>query len=54
VKLIIQIPCLNEEQVLPITLAANIVERRKVLLTSGELGGLIKTLPALAEEKFPQ
>ena len=25
-----------------------------LLLTSGELGGLIKTLPALAEEKFPQ
>ena len=24
-----------------------------LLLTSGELGGLIKTLPALAEEKFP-
>ena len=25
-----------------------------LLLASGELGGLIKTLPALAEEKFPQ
>ena len=24
-----------------------------LLLTSGELGGLIKSIPALAEEKFP-